>query len=134
MQARKIVAQRVSQGSYSGDLSKYTIDSITAHEVFAALRSGDPIAKEVLDIAIEMWGMAAANFVSLFNPEMIIFGGGVFGPASSYIDEIRNEAKKWAQPIAMNQCRFAATSLPDSAGLYGAGAIARIGYINSTQI
>lgn len=134
IQARKILTQRLSSGSYSGELSKYPTDSITAHEVFAALKNGDPIAKEVLDVAIEMWGMAAANFVSLFNPEMIIFGGGIFGPASSYIVEIQNEAKKWAQPIAMNQCRFAATSLPDSAGLYGAGAIARIGYINSTQI
>jgi len=134
MQARKTLARRVSQGTYSGDLLKYPIDSITAHEVFAALKSGDPIAKEVLDIALEMWGMAAANFVSLFNPEMIIFGGGVFGPASSFIDEIYKEAKKWAQPIAMKQCRFAATILPDSAGLYGAGAIARIGYINSAQI
>ncbi|MDP3436443.1 MAG: ROK family protein [Bacteroidales bacterium] len=134
IQARKILTQRLSTGSYIGELAKYPTDSITAHEVFAALKNGDPIAKEVLDVAIEMWGMAAANFVSLFNPEMIIFGGGIFGPASLYIDEIQNEAKKWAQPIAMNQCRFAATSLPDSAGLYGAGAIARIGYINSTQI
>ncbi|OFX80934.1 MAG: sugar kinase [Bacteroidetes bacterium GWE2_40_15] len=133
-QAKKILSSRVSQGTYNGHLSKYPIDSITAYEVFAALKSGDPIAKEVLDTAIEMWGMAAANFVSLFNPEMIIFGGGVFGPAASFIDEIYTEAKKWAQPIAIKQCRFAATSLPESAGLYGAGAIARIGYINSTKI
>ena len=71
--------------------------------------------------------MAAANFVSLFNPQMIIFGGGVFGPASAFIDQIYLEATKWAQPIAIKQCRFAVTELPDNAGLYGAGAIAKIG-------
>jgi glucokinase len=77
--------------------------------------------------------MAAANFVSLFNPQMLIFGGGVFGPATKYIDKIYQEASKWAQPIAIKECRFAATALPDTAGLYGAGAIAAIGYANSLK-
>ena len=71
-----------------------------------------------------MWGMAAANFVSLFNPQMVIFGGGLFGPATRFIDRIYAEAIKWAQPIAIRQCTFKATQLPNDAGLYGAGAIA----------
>lgn len=87
----------------------------------------------MIDNAIEMWGMAAANFVSLFNPEMIIFGGGIFGPASVFVDRIYDEALKWAQPIAIKQCRFAATTLPDTAGLYGAGVIARLGHISTVN-
>ena len=44
------------------------------------IEHGDVIAKEVLSDAIEFWGMAGtANLISLFNPEKIIFGGGVFG-------------------------------------------------------
>ncbi|MDP3451654.1 MAG: ROK family protein [Bacteroidales bacterium] len=99
---------------------------ITSKDVFAAFERGDIIAQEVIKDAIEMWGMAAANFISLFNPQMIIFGGGVFGPASSLLGDIANEAEKWAQPIAFKQCRFAVTQLGESAGLYGAGAIAKI--------
>ena len=33
--------------------------------------------------------MASANLVSLFNPEKIIFGGGVFGPATQFLDDDR---------------------------------------------
>ena len=29
----------------------------------------------VLDNAVELWGMAAANLVSVFNPEIVVFGG-----------------------------------------------------------
>ena len=70
--------------------------------------------------------MAAANLVSLFNPETIIFGGGVFGPAAKFIDRIRDEAERWAQPIAVRQVRFVCTTLGGDAGLYGAGRLTMI--------
>jgi glucokinase len=131
-QASAKLSEWTEQKGYKGELSKFSAEDISAHKVFAAYENSDPLATEVIKTAVEMWGMAAANFVSLFNPEMVIFGGGVFGPASKLVDEIYSEACKWAQPIAIKQCRFAVTSLPDTAGLYGAGAIARLGHINST--
>jgi glucokinase len=82
------------------------------------------IARRVLDDAVELWGMAAANLVSLFNPETIVFGGGVFGPAVRFLDRIAAEAKRWAQPIAIRQVRFVASTLGGDAGLYGAGRLA----------
>jgi len=122
-QARKLVS---ADQSYSGILSEIPVETITAHNVFKAYSENDAIAVKVISDAIEMWGMASANFVSLFNPEMVIFGGGVFGPASSLIEKIYAEAVKWAQPISIKQCTFAATTLPDTAGLYGAGRTAII--------
>ena len=71
--------------------------------------------------AIEYWGMAVANLVSLFNPEKIIFGGGVFGPALKFLDAIYDEAKKWAQPISIDQVQLQGSALGNDAGLYGAG-------------
>ncbi len=123
LQAIKLIRQNPQ---YKGKLSEIKPEMITAHEVFDALESKDPISVQVIDKAIEMWGMAAANFVSLFNPEMVIFGGGIFGPAAALIDRIYMEAVKWAQPISIKQCKFTATQLPHLAGLYGAGAIAII--------
>ena len=109
---------------YSGELRKYKIADITSYHVFAAYENGDSIAKKVIEQAIEMWGMAAANLVSIFNPEILIFGGGIFGPASKFIDKIYIEACKWAQPISIKQVKFTTTKLPELAGLYGAGAVA----------
>ena len=96
-------------------------------DVLAAYDRGDEIAAQVIDNAIELWGMAAANLVSLFNPEIIVFGGGVFGPARKFIDRIFTEAKRWAQPIAIDQVRFVASELGADAGLYGAGRLAMLG-------
>ena len=57
--------------------------------------------RKCLTQAIEFWGMASANLVSLFNPEKIVFGGGVFGPATQFLDAIAAEARRWAQPVAI---------------------------------
>lgn len=96
----------------------------TAQDIFAAVARGDRVAQKCVDQAIEYWGMAVANLVSLFNPEKIIFGGGVFGPATRFLPNIRREARKWAQPIAMRRVKIVPSPLGGDAGLYGAGFLA----------
>lgn len=113
--------------AYEGPLARKAPDALTAEDVFAAFGNGDRLAARVIDNAIALWSMAAANLVSLFNPEILIFGGGVFGPASQFLERIRDEATRWAQPIAITQVRFAASALGGDAGLYGAGRLAMIG-------
>ena len=97
---------------------------LTAHDVFSAYDRGDLVAREVVAQAVEFWGMAVANLVSLFNPEKIIFGGGVFGPAAQFLGDIYAEARKWAQPISIKQVKLQASKLGGDAGLYGAGCLA----------
>jgi glucokinase len=112
------------QKNEHGVLKKLPVEYSTAHDVFAAYATGDAIAKGVLDAAIVYWGMAVANIVSLLNPEKIILGGGVFGPAQQFIPAIREEALKWAQPISMQQVSIASSTLGSDAGIYGAGYLA----------
>jgi glucokinase len=68
--------------------------------------------------------MAIANLVSLFNPEKIILGGGLFGPAISLIPDIKKEAARWAQPVSINQVSIEASGLAGDAGVYGAAFLA----------
>jgi glucokinase len=99
--------------------------SVDARAVFEAYEAGDPLATRVVENAVELWGMAVANLVSLFNPEIIIFGGGVFGPAVVLIDSIRAEAEKWAQPISIREVTLEPSQLGSDAGLYGAAKLAK---------
>jgi glucokinase len=109
---------------YVGELRSLAASDVTTARLFAAYDRGDEVAVRVLHAAIEFWGMASANLVSLFNPETIVFGGGVFGPAVRFLERIRIEAARWAQPISMGQVRFVASTLGGDAGLYGAARLA----------
>ncbi|MDR2148424.1 MAG: ROK family protein [Tannerella sp.] len=105
-------------------LYQKNIDFINTYDVFEAYNQNDELAKQVIHKAVKMWGMAAANIVSLLNPEKIIWGGGVFGPAVRLINDIYTEALRWAQPISIKQVKFEKSELGGDAGLYGAGYLA----------
>jgi glucokinase len=110
-----------------GILRSKSLESITARDVFVAYKNNDPIAQQVIHNCIELWGMTVANLVSLFNPEKIIFGGGIFGPAAQFLPQIFTEARRWAQPISINQVELTVSSLGGNAGLIGAGRLAMLG-------
>lgn len=118
--ARRLVE---AEPGYRGPL-RTGRDEITTAAVFDALAAGDSIADRVIGVAVECWGMALANLVSLLDPEVVIFGGGVFGPAARLLGRIREEAGRWAQPISMAQVRVEASRLGPDAGLIGAGRLA----------
>jgi glucokinase len=119
--ARALLA---GDASHDGPLRQHDPASLTTRDVFTAYDAGDLLAARVLDEAIGYWGMAVANLVSVFNPEMVVLGGGVFGPAARFLDRITDEARRWAQPISMTQVRLEVTSLGSDAVLYGAGRLA----------
>jgi glucokinase len=110
--------------NHLGELKDKRIEEIDCRDVFNAYENRDEIAMRVIQSCIEFWGMASANLVSLFNPEKIIFGGGVFGPAIPLIPQIKAEASKWAQPISIQQVSFETAALGTDAGVYGAGYLA----------
>jgi glucokinase len=117
----------------TGGLRDIPPGELTAREVFTAYFKNDPVATEVIRLCVEFWGMASANLVSVFNPEKIIFGGGLFGPATPLIPQIRREAAKWAQPISMQQVSFESSALGSDAGVFGAAflALKNAGYNHS---
>ncbi len=121
-----MVAKEILTGhsEYDSILRKTARDEITSREVFAAYEKGDKVAVMVIREAVEFWGMAVANFVSLFDPEKIIFGGGVFGPAVSLIPDIGKAAARWAQPVSFARVRLDVSGLGGDAGVYGAGFLA----------
>ncbi len=108
--------------SYDGRLKHQ--QNISAHDVIAAYDVNDAVAMKVIDNAIVHWAMAIANLISIFNPEKIILGGGVFGPAVRFIPAIQREMMKWAQPISAQQVSVEQSLLGGSAGIYGAGYLA----------
>ncbi len=66
--ARVRDARRANK-AYKGKLRQKPICRISAYDVFSAYNDEDPIAISVLHKAVEMWGMASANLVSLLNPQ-----------------------------------------------------------------
>ena len=96
------------------------LTGIRAEDIFRAYDREDPLALETIDTALDYWAKTVANLVSIFNPEIIIFGGGLFGPGLKLLDQIYERSRKWAQPVAINQVRLVGGQLGVDAQLMGA--------------
>jgi glucokinase len=120
------VVQKILQenGKYNGLLRHKPVGLITAYDVFAAHEMQDEIAQQVISSSIDLWGLTIANLVSFFDPEKIILGGGIFGPAIQFIPRISARAATWAQPVSFKQVIIEASLLGADAGIYGAAFLA----------
>lgn len=99
-------------------------ESISAFEVAEAARRGDVLAIEVFLEAGRLLGYAVANLVSLFDPEIVVIGGGLARASDLFLDVLRKGMRERAQPIAGKQVRVVVSSLGGDANLLGVARLA----------
>jgi glucokinase len=116
------VEQELSQGIPSILNDKRPI---TAREVSTAASQGDELAKSALARSGTFLGMAVANYLHIFNPSVIIIGGGVSQSGEDFFGPLRNVmnehvmSKKYLENLTLTKA-----ILGDEVGLMGALALA----------
>jgi glucokinase len=100
------------------------LGAASAEEVAEAARDGDPAARRAVDETVEWLAMGTANLISAFNPQMVVLGGGLMQAADLFLDPVRRAVRRWAQPLAAEQCRIEITRLGEDAALFGAARLA----------
>jgi glucokinase len=98
--------------------------AINAYEVAEAARRGDMVSIEVFLEAGHVLGLAVANLISLFDPEIIVIGGGLAAASDLFLDALRKSTIEHAQPIAAKQVRVVVSRLGPNANLLGAAHLA----------
>ena len=99
-------------------------DGVNAYEVAEAARRGDVLAIEVFLEAGKLLGYGVANLVSLFDPEIIVIGGGLARAGDLFLDAARGSVKRCAQPIAAKHVRIVISKLGADANLLGVARLA----------
>jgi glucokinase len=84
------------------------------------MRQGDAYATEIVIQAMYYLGIGMANLVNLFNPEMIVIGGGLSNLGETLLDPVRRGIALHAFPTAAQQVRVALAQLGDDVGIIGA--------------
>jgi len=119
--------RRISQGERSSltEVVEGKVGNITAREVSLAARNGDSLASEVVSRAATYLGVAMVNLVNIFNPEMIIIGGGMAPMGDLLLDTARQVVEERAFPLSAEAVRIVTAQLGDDAGVLGAAVFAR---------
>jgi glucokinase len=100
------------------------IDKVSAQAVYSAAEKGDPLANELILKLGYYLGVGVANLINIFNPEMIVIGGGL----SNMGDRLFKPAHKVVEERAFNRAfrtvRFVKAVLGRNSGVLGAAAFA----------
>lgn len=130
-QAQKLVQEdgvKSSIPQFSGN----NLKNLTVDNIIEAAKSGDTLAIELLEDAAVNLGVRVAYLVNLFNPEIVIIGGGIEKSGSLFLEPLRRTVRKWAFEEASNIVKIIPAHLgKDSVALGAACVVIRDVFINA---
>lgn len=103
-------------------LSKYS--DITAYEVFNEAKNGDKVCSEIVNKSLNYLGICIANLVSIFDPEVVIIGGGVSKAGEVVFNTVKDVVKMRCFKILADSCEILPAKLSTNSGAIGAAALA----------
>ena len=114
------VASRISE------FSDKSLDTLTVDNIIEAAKSGDTLAIELLEDAAVNLGVRVAYLVNLFNPEIVIIGGGIEKSGSLFLEPLRRTVRKWAFEEPANVVKIIPAQLgKEAVALGGASVVIR---------
>ncbi len=86
--------------------------------LFDCCSAGDKVALQVRDHCLQIWGMMTVAAVHCFDPEIVIFGGGVMGAASEILPPLQQYVTEntWTP---WGKVKLVAAELGDLAAAHG---------------
>ncbi|MBI3733824.1 MAG: ROK family protein [Chloroflexi bacterium] len=94
--------------------------TVTSRLVAEAAQRGDRLAGEVFQRAATYLGLGVAALINLFNPQIIILGGGVTNAGDLLFDTVTRVALSRCMPILSHGVQIVPAALRDDVGLRGA--------------
>ena len=96
------------------------IGTITGEEIIERIYIGEQLAKNVYDQFLQYVVTGLVNITHMFNPELIIIGGGITEQGEPFLREIQERFHDKVMNIYQNKTNIALASLHNDAGVYGA--------------
>ena len=93
---------------------------IDGRAIFAAAEAEDPAVLALLDAWTDEIAQGLAGMVHIFNPQLILIGGGVSAQQKLLIDPIAEKVKASVMPAFAEELEIHAAQLHNDAGMVGA--------------
>ncbi|MBT3313248.1 MAG: ROK family protein [Anaerolineae bacterium] len=101
-------------------LREISTKNISAKDVAFAAQRGDFLAQQIMEEAGEHLGVALAGLINIFNPDMIIVGGGVAQMGDILLEPIRKTVKERSLLSATTNVRITTALLGRRSSSMGA--------------
>ncbi len=124
--ALAIEARRLAQERPDSRLAEATAEGyeLVGPLITELAHDGDSAAIEALELIGRRLGVAIASFVNIFNPQVVVVGGGVMAAGELLLGPARREVAARALPPSRDEVEIVPAALGVEAGMVGAAALA----------
>lgn len=114
-------AMEANPNSKMWTLTGGTIDNVSGKTAFDAMREGDAAGKEVVDLYIKYLGCGLANYINIFQPEVLCIGGGICKEGETLLAPLREyiNSENFLRD-STRRTRLCVAELGNDAGIIGA--------------
>jgi glucokinase len=99
-------------------------NELTAGDVAAAAKAGDPVGSSVWDETVDTLACGLTSIVNVFEPELVVLGGGVVsGTGEQLLGPVRERVRVDAMRPAGESVDIRQSALGEHVGVVGAAAI-----------
>jgi glucokinase len=98
-------------------------ENVTAEMVGSAWHNGDKLAGSVLEETADLLAIWLGNIVDLFEPDVIIFGGGMSELMSEWFGRIRDQLPSWTINSRCGEIPLVRARYGEDSGIAGAAAL-----------
>ena len=88
-------------------------------------RAGDPVARDAIEVIGRALGVGVSNLVNIFNPQVVVIGGGVSAAGDLLLSPAREVVAERALRPGRDVVRIVAAAFGAEAGMVGAAILAR---------
>jgi glucokinase len=98
---------------------------LTGPMITELANSGDPVACGAIEVVGRALGVGLANLANIFNPEVMVIGGGVSGAGELLLEPARSVMRERALAPNKDVVRVVTAEFGAEAGMIGAALLAR---------
>jgi glucokinase len=119
------IAIRAREALAAGEPSSLVgLASVTARDVADHAAAGDAVAVRIWDETTAILGSAVANILDIFNPQLVVLGGGVTRAGDRLLGPVRAAGLAQAMPPAAASADVVLAALGEDLGVVSAAAVA----------
>jgi glucokinase len=113
---------RIEKSILFGEMQR-SQQGLTPRNIFQTAREGDHLALAIVDEIGRNTAVGLGSLINIFDPEMVIVGGGIAEAGAIYLNAIKSHIQDWTLPDSLRGVQIVLAKLGSRAGIFGASTL-----------
>lgn len=118
--ATTALVNMVKEGIRRGSITGLNEEEVNGKLIFDSISSGNSEVQRVADEWMNNVAAGMASLVYIFNPDVILIGGGVSAQKELFVEPVRRKVLSFVDPAYREHLRIEPAALGNDAGMVGA--------------